>query len=651
MQLPDVKDVVGQVLEAHRARRHVWVTGTKGSGRTMLASRLLDTLSDSVFLELPALREPDASSAALLLAWNAAGGGNERLVEDDGRLSQIFTGQMAASERPLLIRLRGRLPENKETGNDRTELLRTRIRDVLSAAQKGRSVIYIADRGLAPNDLGLDDVVVVDLPPHASTLDPREFAEYEPQAWELQRRLGSSRELLPVVWRLAVGALALGASLDRVVGACMRTTAEALSVLAGEVGLQVQSREDLSRSVKMLVLMRSPLPLSRTFAIAGTPREYRSLLAQCIGYGEPLHLNQVVRERLRESVWSGVDTDPGERERIHFELARGYEHDDGALDPRGLPMARTMAWIEKLHSLASAGGLGASLWAEQVKPCPELYWDRGRELSRGQRDYVAAAEVYRSCIDVFPGDHYSHHYLAWNLDRAEVPRSQWRADIAGHYEEAVRLDPRNPWWNARWISYLIRSRRWVDAIREWRAALERIDQDGMSASTDPWLFAHLHYWVAREWVAAGVWYEARAIMDAVPPHVIQEVQEGAAPGSWRNVQELEQTVREQVKREHLAFDTWCDANQGEDGRWMAAVALVQDVLRRFPGIPLPALSEGEDGVLLTWSHPALILEIEVADEIDWTARDRIEASADSGSSARGVIDGKLHFWLTRIRHG
>jgi len=84
------------------------------------------------------------------------------------------------------------------------------------------------------------------------------------------------------------------------------------------------------------------------------------------------------------------------------------------------------------------------------------------------------------------------------------------------YERAVELDPSNPWWNTRLVTFLIGHGTLDEARRAWAAALVALDPDGARIEESPWLALHLHRWVARRWLALGYVAEARGVLDGIP---------------------------------------------------------------------------------------------------------------------------------------
>jgi hypothetical protein len=214
----------------------------------------------------------------------------------------------------------------------------------------------------------------------------------------------------------------------------------------------------------------------------------------------------------------GTSTVPGhDLEAAHAALARFHESRDGALTPKHLDAAHAVHWLEKVYHLAWGGDATSAAWKQQILIGREQYWERARYLSRVRHRYEGAAELYHHCIEKFGADSYSVHYEAFNLERAGKSKALVRAG----YEKAVRLDPENTWWNARWITFLIANGTLAEAERAWRTALQNLDPTGDWMAQSSWLALHLHRWVCRRWLALGHVKQARQVLDEIDPRWLE----------------------------------------------------------------------------------------------------------------------------------
>ena len=115
----------------------------------------------------------------------------------------------------------------------------------------------------------------------------------------------------------------------------------------------------------------------------------------------------------------------------------------------------------------------------------------GRTLSRDQKKYAVAANVFKRCIDLDETDDYGHHYHAYNLDCL----AKNTAAIESGYKKAIEINDSHPWWWSRWINYLITTGSAKDAKVAWDEASTNLGT--ASGSADDWVYGALHVWVAR----------------------------------------------------------------------------------------------------------------------------------------------------------
>ncbi len=137
---------------------------------------------------------------------------------------------------------------------------------------------------------------------------------------------------------------------------------------------------------------------------------------------------------------------------------------------------------------------------------------RGRSLSKQMR-HRDAAEVFRQAVELDPADDYAHHYRAFNLD--------WLAEdqptIEDEYKQAIDLNPRHPWWQSRWINYLITVGKTTAARSAFANATEALEE--AMASHPEYVYRSLHSWVAALLLHRGQLDFARQVLDRVPVEV------------------------------------------------------------------------------------------------------------------------------------
>lgn len=311
----------------------------------------------------------------------------------------------------------------------------------------------------------------------------------------------------PLEARLQVGLIALG---ERPEGVALR-----LHALARKLVQQLQRWPSLAVATHRLLLARRALPVAEVSAVSGVEPRWQPLLTVCIGYGDDkVRVPEVTRQVLLDALKASTTA----LEDAHTVLAQHHEALDGARSLRGLGQDQAINWLEKVHHLALGGSACATRWGEQELAGREQLWERARHLSRERHQYQDAAQLYQTCIARFGNDPYSSHYLAYNLDRSHGGLEQIRCGYAYAAAEA----PENPWWQQRWIRFLIAHGTLAEARAAWQHAIRSIDPDGTRLQSSPWLALNLHYWVARRWLAVGRLDEAREALSEVPERWLAE---------------------------------------------------------------------------------------------------------------------------------
>jgi tetratricopeptide (TPR) repeat protein len=116
-----------------------------------------------------------------------------------------------------------------------------------------------------------------------------------------------------------------------------------------------------------------------------------------------------------------------------------------------------------------------------------------------------AAAIFEQCVTKEPGSSYSWHYLGFNLHRAGKERS--RAQEA--YRKALELEPTNPWWCRRYITFLLE-------CAKFQAARDVFSQFGETIGdslTDLSSAADFYLKLSAQWLSHGKPKEACRILD------------------------------------------------------------------------------------------------------------------------------------------
>lgn len=277
----------------------------------------------------------------------------------------------------------------------------------------------------------------------------------------------------------------------------------------------------LRDALRRIATARFPVHVDRAVAIGGLPPEHTPLVTRCVGYETAdgrLRMTETIRAALRLDATASTTDEVAP---THHALGQYFESLDGVADPRRATGGTIVPWLEATHHFAWAGGADEEIWRTRVQAAdrPELFWDRARALSIVARDWAKAAAVYRECAERFPGDHYSRHYFAWNLDRAGGDLRE----IETGYRGAVQLDPDNAWYNSRLVTFLIGVGRYDAAEQEWGHALDRLDPE-RTRGNDESLVEGVHLWVIRAWLDAGEVERARQVFDAIHEDAVRRIE-------------------------------------------------------------------------------------------------------------------------------
>ena len=340
--------------------------------------------------------------------------------------------------------------EGADSGGD---ALPSRARSMLSGLfQSGARAVLVADAAVTPNRLGFHPTHRFQLPAHNSGLSALSTVAWGAYAEAFDELLAALPRQLgsPLAWRLAVGARVLGADIPAI-NACM-SSAVPLPRLSALLVDGLRSNALLKTALLNFMAIRRPIARGDAIALFRIEPEHAPLILECVGYGAPeTRVSTVLRSLLTEKL----------------------------------------------------GAAGEQVHAGFAEHC---------YLSLEIRDYAAAARVYQACVDRFPEDDYTWHYLGFNLERAYRFSSRSRQA----FSQAVNLNPEHPWWNSRLITNLIGSGCSTEADVEWRSAIERVDPERTQVRSSPWLAHQLHLWVSRAWLKAGRLSRAKAVLDLVP---------------------------------------------------------------------------------------------------------------------------------------
>jgi tetratricopeptide (TPR) repeat protein len=640
---PSVEALAESALDDVNADRSVYVEGPVGSGRNSLVEKLVTLAVDrAATVHFLPITEADASGVALLEATSHLGGtGWPTLQTGSDAELHAAAREVGQHLRELKKFLVIRVPDSWQGADDpprAADVLPLRARSVLHGFfESGVATVVVADAAITPSSIGFYPAKRLQMRPHSvgfEAMASLQWGRYSLALDELRRSLPSGLRQSPLAWRLAVGAIALGAPRVEVVTALKRPVA--FSGLIAVLTPALLKRPDVQAAVNRFLAVRRPMARSAVADLCRVPAEHAPLLTDCIAYGgESVRVAAVVRTHLLARMSNLGRPDAAD----HQKLAEHYAKEDGAASPKGLIPAALCAWTEKAHHLAaSASQDGGAAWEKLELPAPSFYWDHARHASIEDRDYRRAAKIYERCTRHFPADDYSWHYLAFNLQRAGGDAGAVRRA----YERAIELNPDNAWWNSRLVTFLIRSGSPGAAKQEWRRAIERVDPDGTQVM-QPWLPQNFHLWVCRAWLSVGQLAAAREVLDLMPPNLkrkgafarLQRRTEKAPMGWQRFMANLE--ARYGVPAT-LA---------GHARRWWATLAAGRDL-----PLPMAEMTRDEERFQFAWNYERLLLEIEAAPDgtLSWFALDKDSRQSGGGEVAGAArLPADLTDWLSRLK--
>ncbi|MBE2252456.1 MAG: tetratricopeptide repeat protein [Myxococcus sp.] len=265
-----------------------------------------------------------------------------------------------------------------------------------------------------------------------------------------------------------------------------------------------------------LALVREPTVSQwLEWAAAGSKAEDRALVEKVFLFGDDaasLRLHDSIAELAREQRWLALS----KSSEAHRQLAERYKAQfSRRLSSEQLGQA-LRAEIEVVYHRTMAGDAGVLedtiYFAEQYDAVGRAFGQRGeRQMKQGDRrpgriSLGHAITCYERALENDHHDWYAAHYLAFNLDVLgdDVLR------IEQQYRRAIELRPTFVWGHSRWIRFLVTCGRYAEAMDAFEAALE------VCGSNNPIFFRELHLDVARQFLQAGAYRQAQAVLERVP---------------------------------------------------------------------------------------------------------------------------------------
>lgn len=406
---------------------------------------------------------------------------------------------------------------------------------------------------------------------------------------EIKRLAGSlgsgADEKPPLVLRLGVACFALGHT-----GQTLQQVLQKPEPYRDLVFLlqdTLKAHPDWKPALSRLTLPRFPVPTKLLQEIAGEMNDKQRALAGCLVRHEDGEAK--VDEALREIVGAPRYMGQAEREQLTAVselLMTHYRASDGALEPReAVAKAAVVPWLEGNHFAAHSGPRGRKA-LEKVRPLSRLIrYELAWSLSVEFEEYEAAAGVYQTILKEDPGDAYSHHYLAWNLDQAgKDGATAWQ-----EYKVAISLEADNPWYNSRFITFLRAAGFRRDAHEAWQRAIEHVLTGRWATRIN--LPRHFHSWVARSALDVGDLKLAEMVLGML---TVQDFRD------YPKLYELREKLQQFEEIERLGEPIYPASVRMAD-RWKEPLLLPKTILIKRPG--RPKLREAQ---LLDW-YPGRVL--------------------------------------------
>jgi len=504
----DVERCFNDISSRLDKRARIQVRGEVGAGKTKLAYLLGERL-DALVIEPPDLDEDDAVAHALLQA------SRKKDVPIDGKRSvrentEEIARALESDGQLVVLRLPATWRLDQKPRHAHQQRLLDAARSFIESwySNEKLNVVLIADQ---PQGMPRGDIITLSKGQAQREMLDHDvlWGAYANAARELKKAIGREwNDPSPVSLRLTVGLVALGEppSLAAQLLLSGRPPGSLVSLI-----LERASVRELIPSLQRFSLIRTAVPVKWVEEITKCPADHLPLLTQCLGYGNGnVRISRSVSQTLQGQI--GKRSSLGETllPPTHEKLARLYRSLDGATDPNETGKDTIVCWLEKVHHLAHGGAACAEEWKAQTLQLRDHLCERARVLSRNEHRYREAAHLYERIVEeIDRRDAYAWHYLGFNLYRSAADRKQ----IEKAYKKALELDPTNPWWNSRYLTFLIEQARFTDADEAWERAMTHIDPDGVESDNNPDLALHLHRWVAQAWLDQGEVERARRVLD------------------------------------------------------------------------------------------------------------------------------------------
>ena len=134
----------------------------------------------------------------------------------------------------------------------------------------------------------------------------------------------------------------------------------------------------------------------------------------------------------------------------------------------------------------------------------------GYRLGTVHGDHPGAVTAYRRALQADSADPHAIHHLAYHLDAQGLERD----DVESGYARAVKVEPEQPAWHARRVSFLTDTARPSMARAAWAHAESVLAED----RGDTGLYVALHLYVAASLLIAGELAFCDYVLDGVPAY-------------------------------------------------------------------------------------------------------------------------------------
>lgn len=540
--LPSVDDALLRAGEAlSQGNRCIGFYGLPGSGRSTAAEKLIQSDNDfPLSLRLAVPRDDDGAIAAIAsLAAQLPPQAND-IVRNKARtylqrldelLALIPAGSALLFDEPTLsagdsigdetiFAVRAREFATRLLKHDFAMKVFTATRPDPAHELLGAYLVEVKRRA-EPNAVaqlaGLTDSLANALvESHAGVLSQRSPIEIRLAAWLASNRVSDS-SLEDTNFRLR----------DLVRIAAKRVSAGAKTMLA-----------------KLAMVREKSVSAWLDWAATGVKPEDRAMVERIFLFGDSaasLTLHESIAHLARSETWlSGAKA-----EEAHRQLAELYKaRFTSAMNAEGLADA-LKAEVEVIFHRTSAGDasiLNDTLYfAEHYDALGRAFGQRGERLMKrgatalGRTTLGSAITCYERALENDSADWYAAHYLAFNHDVLGHDVVQ----VEEEYRKAIDLRPTFVWGRSRWIRFLITCGRYDEANAAFGAALESC------ASKNPLFFSELHLDVARQFLQAGAYRQAEAILEQVPEGIRSQLDRFEALSryaKWQEEPDLDQLV-------------------------------------------------------------------------------------------------------------